>query len=231
LESDLNLRFPEKKWEIINTAVPGHNTVMKVETLKQKALAYGPDIVIIENTASVFDLPNFICESPESEPRDSLSITKSYFVDFLLGRLETLKRNYELFHAPHQKENPGLFESDPQKVPEKYKSMVGWNSYVNAMEELKKMQEENAFEVVIYIAHAPLAMSKKILDLAKQLKFYVLCDFQDFSKPSLLLSKKDAHPSELGHKIKAEAILKFLNDEGIIEKYLARFPNNSSTFP
>src|SRR5262249_1399115 len=35
------------EWEIINTAVPGYNAVMEVETLKEKGLHYKPDIVIV----------------------------------------------------------------------------------------------------------------------------------------------------------------------------------------
>jgi len=47
LEDMLNSEFPEKKWEIINTAVPGYNTYMEIDTLKNKALVYKPDIVIM----------------------------------------------------------------------------------------------------------------------------------------------------------------------------------------
>jgi len=65
LENMLNSKFPEKKWEIINTAVPGYNTYMEVETLKRKAIMYSPDIVIMEygnlkilETFDIHSLPN-----------------------------------------------------------------------------------------------------------------------------------------------------------------------------
>jgi hypothetical protein len=48
LENQLNQTFPGRRWEVINTAVPGYNTVMEVETLREKGLKYEPDIVIIE---------------------------------------------------------------------------------------------------------------------------------------------------------------------------------------
>src|SRR4030043_319513 len=47
LEIKLLRNFPDMTWEVINTAVPGYNTVMEVETLKAKGLQFGPDIVII----------------------------------------------------------------------------------------------------------------------------------------------------------------------------------------
>jgi hypothetical protein len=49
LSKYLNQSLPlVSNWEIINTAVPGYNTVMEVETLKVKALHYSPDLVIID---------------------------------------------------------------------------------------------------------------------------------------------------------------------------------------
>jgi len=104
LERDLNLKFPDKKWEIINTAVPGYNTVMEVETLKQKALIYKPDIVFIEFICNDLDLPNFIYVT-----RNCLSLKKLYSIDFFLKKYKILRGNFELFHAPHQKGDSRFF--------------------------------------------------------------------------------------------------------------------------
>jgi len=38
--------------------------------------------------------------------------------------------------------------------------------------------------------------------------------------PSLVLSKVDLHPNELGHKQKAEALAGFIISEKVIDKYI-----------
>lgn len=63
LEGMLNARFPHQNWEVINTAVPGYNTYIEIETLNRKALAYNPDIVIVEYIGNDLDLPDFLIES------------------------------------------------------------------------------------------------------------------------------------------------------------------------
>ncbi len=48
LEKALNRnKIHKSRWEIVNLAVPGYNAVMEVESLKDKGLAFDPDIVIV----------------------------------------------------------------------------------------------------------------------------------------------------------------------------------------
>ncbi|MFT7664936.1 MAG: hypothetical protein ACI87A_003170, partial [Planctomycetota bacterium] len=60
LEQKLNEQFPERSWEVINTAVPGYNTVIEVATLATKALQLEPDLVLIGFVGNDLDLPNFL---------------------------------------------------------------------------------------------------------------------------------------------------------------------------
>src|SRR5262249_38307858 len=61
LSQYLNQSAPDGySWEIINTAVPGYNTAMEAETLKEKGLHYDPELVIIDYVSNDLSLPNFI---------------------------------------------------------------------------------------------------------------------------------------------------------------------------
>lgn len=95
LEDMLNSSFPTKKWEVINTAVPGYNTFIEVETLAEKGLFFSPDIVLIEYICNDLDLPNFLLERP-----DFLNCGRSFLYTFLKGRFSTLKVPFVLTNAP-----------------------------------------------------------------------------------------------------------------------------------
>ena len=215
LESKLNKRFPQKKWEVINTAVPGYDTVIEVETLKEKMLAYSPDIVIIEFIGNDFQLPNFIYNTSSW-----IDLNRSFFLDFLIKRYVLLKSNsFKLIGAPA---NPRLgwgFEDDPSAVPEQYRDMVGWSSYVTAMTELRELKEQHGFDVVSFLTLG--FKDERVFNLSRQLQFYTTYnDAYDLGDPSLLVSKNDIHPSKLGHRMNAEKLLNFMIDAGIIKKYL-----------
>ncbi|MBU1006553.1 MAG: SGNH/GDSL hydrolase family protein [Candidatus Omnitrophica bacterium] len=213
LEAGLNERFPEKKWEVINTAVPGYNTVMEVETLKKKGLKYNPDIVIIEFIGNDAHLPNFIYKK-----EDFLNTKRSFFWKFLLSRYRLLCFNFNLYESPLRSDCMA-YEFDPSVVPEEFKDMVGWDSYVKAMMELKKMQVKHGFNVVSFLTLG--YKNDKLFDISKRLKFNTT--YNDAYNPhdlSLVISKTDPHPSALGHKRNAELLLNFMISEGIIAQYL-----------
>lgn len=223
LENTLTSRFSERKWEIINTAVPGYNTYMEVETLKRKALVYNPDIIIMEYIGNDLDLPNFIMDST-----DYLNFKKCFFVNFLKGRIEYLNTKLNLIAAPtcldpELKGTRFAGEYNISMVPKEYRHMVGWSSFVAAMSELKKMQQGHHFDVIICISHDwPRSVPTKIISLCSQLRFYSIFSPQKYEPPSLILSNADKHPSILGHKLIADTLLDFMIKEGIVNKYISK---------
>jgi len=215
LEKELNTRFPQKKWEIINTAVPGYNTVMQIETLQQKVLVYKPDIVMMEIIGNDFDLPNFIYELDSC-----LDITKSFFIELLLQRFKSRKENFKLFDAPFSYSS-NSFENDPRKVPLQYRDMVGWDSFVRAAKELKKLQTKNNFIVIVYRTSS--VFDKEIDSLCKQLGFHAIFNFFDWIEDlSLVVSKADRHPNAKQNKKTAEKILNYMTEKEIIYNFLRK---------
>jgi len=90
LSDSLNTGSPEVSWEIINTAVPGYNTVMEVETLADKGLRYEPDLVILEFVGNDLDLPNFIRKN-----ENYFSLKKSFLLEFVSLRLQGKGKGFE----------------------------------------------------------------------------------------------------------------------------------------
>jgi hypothetical protein len=215
LERKLNENFPRKKWEVINTAVPGYNTVMEIETLKEKALVYKPDIVIIEYVGNDMHLPNFIYATT-----DRSNIKKLYFLEFLRKRCNILLKNFNLFESP-LRSDLSAYEYDPSKVPEEFRAVVGWDSYVKAMLKLKKMKEKYKFDVISFLTLG--WKDDRVFELSKMLGFDTL--YNDAYNPrdiSLVISKNDKHPSELGHKKNADFLLEFMIKENIINKHMLK---------
>jgi len=66
------------RWEIVNTAVPGYNAVMEVETLKAKGLHLRPDLVIMAFVVNGLSLPNFI-----RKEENYLTLQKSFVLNHL----------------------------------------------------------------------------------------------------------------------------------------------------
>jgi hypothetical protein len=69
LTQRLTEHFSPVRWEALNTVVPGYNTVMEVETLRRRALHYGPDLVLVHYVGNDRRLPYFLAEASESTMR------------------------------------------------------------------------------------------------------------------------------------------------------------------
>jgi hypothetical protein len=81
LGAALEASHPAVAWEVVNTAVPGYNTVMEVETLEAKGLRFDPDVVVLNFVGNDLGLPNFVEERP-----DVLSLRRSFLLDFARAR-------------------------------------------------------------------------------------------------------------------------------------------------
>lgn len=220
----LGEREPAWRWESINTAVPGYNTVMEVETLEKKGLAYDPDIVVINFVGGDDALPNFIRR--RAEP---LSFGRSFLRDFVhdwrAGRLD--RDDFALADAPRA--NLG-FVADPALVPPEYRAMVGWDAYRGAMDRLRDLSEMHGFRVVV-VGHP--AVYPEVKDLSRSLGFPVVDSMRFMRRfmrangiesdrdPRLIIAPRDSHPTALLHGIIADAIVDGLAESGTLPDTLA----------
>ena len=218
LEDLLNRFAVDTRFETINTAVPGYNTVMEVETLKTKGLAYLPDVVLIHFVGNDLELPNFIrTEEPV------LAFDRSYLIDLLRGgaAAPTVRgglRRHGLERSP-QVEGARRFVSDPDKVPEQYRSMVGWDAYEDAMAELADLGDEHGFRPMLVTFSVVFSRrQERVLNIARRLgidrldvgeayrAYLAEHGLDDYRTSPLALSEENMHPSALGHRIAARVI-------------------------
>lgn len=214
LGNTLNKLTPECRWEIINTAVPGYNTVMEADTLKAKGLKFSPDLVIIQYVGNDLSLPNFL-------PRDYWSFRRLYFLYFLYDRLRGHAYGREFLDYTPQVGDRGGFESDPLLVPPKYKDMVGLPSYVRAMRELKDLAKENNFGLFVF---TQFRLPAEIMEVLDELNIEFLEGADAYSKHMtqheiekyvgsvLSISATDPHPSRISHRVQAQALAEFLRE-------------------
>ncbi len=223
LQNDLNGYFPEVSWEVLNTAVPGYNTVMEAETLNTKGLLYHPDLVVIHFVGNDIDLPNFIIKK-----ENYFTARKSFLFEFISNRLRKTgtKVKDPLVPAPsHIFEQ--RFENDPDRAPEQYKEMVGKQAYHRAMKKLKALSLEYGFELLLVTIQAPdfvretcAQIKVPIIETIQRITQFMESDgIEDYLGSVLTRSVGDPHPSAIGHRIIAECILEYLETSSLISKF------------
>jgi hypothetical protein len=203
----LNSNYPECSWEIINMAVPGYNTVMEVETLKEKGLQYKPDIVLIHYFWNDLRLPNFT-----RKQENYFALNESFIIKYFRGNLRTIKMVWAPRHSV------GInFEDDPEKLPKQYKDMVGIKAYYRAMKELQSLSIKHKFDVVV-LAYRP---DERIKNIVKRLGFHMVemaSLWQEYASEHGILDaegawklhENDTHPSVIAHKFIANTLSKIL---------------------
>ena len=215
LENLLKMDYPEIHWEIINTAVPGYNTVMEVETLKEKGLHYMPDIVIINYVDNDLHLPNFI-----RAQKDYLSLRKSFLKQYLGQLFRKIELNQGLVVAPFDS-NGVNFQSDPQLVPERYRGMVGLEAYEEAMKELKRLSKTHQFDLIMlsewtlpqFVKDICIQLDVPVIETRPEWEEFIHRNNIDDGDAAWRLSPNDFHPSATGHKVIAETVFKFIQQE------------------
>lgn len=220
LEARLNAAHPGTTFEVINTAVPGYNTVMQVETLAAKGLGYEPDIVVIDFVGNDLALPNIIARSTNHWDPSRL-----YLLGALRSRAGGEKAQYRPFEpAPRQ----GMYQ--PEAVPAEYADMVGIAAFRKAMRELVDLGREHEFDVVVsthldseLLRETCRELELPLVELLPRLQRHMQAHgIEELSGSELTLSDTDPHPSALAHEFQAEELERLLTDEGILERAIER---------
>lgn len=188
------------RWEIVNTAVPGYNTAMEIEALKDKGLRYHPDVVIVGYTMmNDTSLPNFI-----REPVNYFSLDRSFLIDFFRNNRFQADAIREV--AEHERKAQDI-EMDPQNVPAQYRDMVGIDAVKNGMLELKALSVEYGFHVVIvgdwlpgWFSDEVTALGFHTIDSKPVWRRYAMMNNIADLDTAGIISVVDGHPSALAHR-------------------------------
>jgi lysophospholipase L1-like esterase len=226
LEQRLNRDAPGVSWQALDTAVPGYNTVMEIETLKTKGLQYQPDLVLLNFVGNDLGLPNFIEQDP-----DYLAPTRSFLLDFVRARLggRAPESGPRLVQLPHAARRVRFDEDEPRHVPAKYRDMVGLGAFQRAMKELQQLSREHNFEVAV-LAHPQARDFVKtethrlgflLIETQPQLEAF-LREHGQAAAGALAIDSRDPHPSPLGHELIAQVLEERLRASGVVDRLVAR---------
>jgi lysophospholipase L1-like esterase len=209
--------------ETVNLAVPGFNTVMEVELLRERVARLEPDLILIEIVGNDLDLPNFLWSAV-----DPWTLHRLFLFDFVRERLRAAPPLQSpaggLSEAPHDGEGSAeTFARDAAEVPSEYASMVGLPAFQKAIDDFAGVGRERQVPVLA-LTHGVWfedAMLKALAD--HQIPVLVLrsalrkraraLGAPDYARSPLALSPQDLHPSALGHQAIAEELAAWLRTQ------------------
>jgi hypothetical protein len=223
LEERLRRDRPEHGWDVVNMAVPGYNTAMEAAALEARGLAFQPDLVLVGYCGNDLALPNFIVPD---EP--AWSLRTSYLLRFVWRRLRRSgavdpERPTGMRHAPWSRASEG-FESDPDRVPERYRDLVGWDAFTHALRAMRDRGRERGFEVAVvaFMEVRPnraldvvAALGLPLIDVGvAQAEYLRAHGGSEAAASALVLRPDDQHPSGLSHRLAADAVYDWMRARG-----------------
>ncbi|MFN7971114.1 MAG: GDSL-type esterase/lipase family protein [Acidobacteriota bacterium] len=227
LQVSLNALYPSRRWETVNTAVPGYSAHMEVATLEEAALDLRPDVVIYGYCINDLELPRFL-----QRRQDHLTLTRSYLVDFIRerrfrGRHSAGEDLVGLTRADRRLWN----DCDPETVPPEYAHMVGLGALERALDRLEELSRTRAFRAVV-LAHPPVLPEHDVLLRARFSVVYTeplieryleTHGIEKLEESPLIVGHAcsgrslDLHPSAEGHALILQALLDGVRWEALAE--------------
>ncbi len=142
LERELQIRLAGVPCEVLNMAVPGYNTRLEVELLKEKGLKYQPDIVVVGWCYNDYDQPFFKLDFGQFKRRD---------VSFLHALLFDRVRLAELMggNTIDAIRPPSPPKVSPETPPAKPADPIT-DEVSAALRDLVRLREAHGFRVLLF---------------------------------------------------------------------------------
>jgi len=220
LERRLAEKFPDRRFEIWNLAVPGYDAVQEVEAFAAKVDRLDRDLVVIGWVGNDMDLPNFLAERPRVAALD-----KSFLAELVAKRLhahdDSQGVDAGLFEVPHD-EGTGRFLLNRAEVPERYWPLAGWDNMKDAYRRLRRMTKERGIPAVVVFAGGQRQFKAFCADegfIVVESQHRVLRYEKEHGVDrhvALQLSRTDPHPNGTGHELIAESLLESLVESGAL---------------
>lgn len=235
LERRLNEKSRAQKFEVIDFAAPGYNTVMEAETFVQRCLEYAPDLVLLNFNTNDYDVPNFM-----RRPRNLATLRRSYVFDLAYSVYEGVMGlggeqppPFVFRNRTTAQRQAARLDEDPA-LPDEYRHMVGAKGVVRGLERLAGAARERAIPFVVFdVKPYPGLQSTYVRDEwrdgqrellereSRRLGFYFLNTYPYYVnylnrhpdanlRTVFAVSERDGHPNTLAHSINAEALFDFL---------------------
>lgn len=204
--------------EVLNFGVPGYNTVQEIELLKEKAIAYQPDMVIVGYLLNDAEGAISAESVAPQHPAGGLPLPPA-LKSFLSRNLHSYRFLAARFHQLLMK--LGIRESTEQGVIRLYANTPEWLTALNALDELASISKQRNFIVVFVIipylyrldAYPYTTIHNQLSTIAQERNFIVVDTIPSFvgrREGELHVDATDTHPNAEAHAIIASAILESL---------------------
>lgn len=245
LESMLNERGP-RRYEVLNFGVPGYNTSQEAEVVREKALAFHPDLLIVFYVGNDIRLCNYIIPDPTWL---GALFHRSYLLHYLLRAIDLglatpngvnyaypsawveFKWHWLGMAYPHQRvyPQPGLEEAEYDQtrnppvqrwwVPKRYWDMLGYGNYAA---HLKTIRDLAAGAGIPFVSAGLL--NKEALDANAKLHIkYVIGGFwpaqfaiDHHGDEASFVIPNDGHYSAAGTAAAAQRLFDYLVAQGLV---------------
>jgi len=216
----LDRRRPGERFEVIQLAQPGMNTVEQASQLVEEGLAYGPDVVVLgyvlndsedENAAEERRARDWVLEKRERKSKVRKFLNQSVLYRLISGRLEATlenRRRLAAYRSQFLADYPGWIAS--QKALKLMGSVCREKGipFVVMIFPLFGQPLDDSYpftEIHGLIAHAAAEAGARVVDLLpsyRGLRWDVL----------VVDGVDDEHPNEIAHRIAAGVLLRALDD-------------------
>lgn len=232
------------EWRVVNTGVPGYNTVMEVATLEEKALGFDPDLVIVGLCSNDYSPPNFV--RPAEDP---WSLTRSYLLDFIHERINGDEPGAR-FRSEALVGRGGLIR-DGGVEPARYADLYGREAFRDALVRLRDLGRREGFRILVFLMYAPpsravepapeakgLEEAPGMLEVCRELGFDTFSLMPDIEravesmtgapfswdgyKESLAVSARNTHPNPTLHALAARRLFEQLKQSGALAELTRR---------
>jgi lysophospholipase L1-like esterase len=188
LENMLNEKKGNKKYEVLNLAVPGYNMVQKVEFFIRTGLQFDPDLIILQYCGD-----DIINKTEKDE----------FYKKYLLNISELVKVNKSILIGLEEKIIKAYLTSLEKKPFHEV-----WKNVEIPLKELAKITTSKKIKVIIFIYPFPSGHESELRKIASTYGWNLL-EYKELTNydPSLLiLNEKDKHPNAFAHKLIAKEL-------------------------
>ena len=209
LEHDLGTRFPDRRFEAWNLAVPGYNAVQEVAALGDKIDALDPDLLVVGWVGNDMDLPNFL-----TAPSPVWSLDRSFLLDMIFQRWSSSEQTTAagLFEVPVD-ETTRRHALAPDSLPARYRPLVGLDNMNAAYRRLLSIAEERRIPAVVVFIGGPRWFVERcakqgfiVVEAQHEILRYEAEHHVD-RHVALQLSPSDPHPNAIGHALIEQALV------------------------
>lgn len=203
--------------EILNFAVPGYNTAIELNVIKQKILPYQPDMIILGYVANDIDLPNFVRTRIKSTSYLAYAIQKIASTFQPNTPSQVLGIETDIHNSPWDETARG-FLNNPDKIPQEYAYMVGLENFFKLMQEIADITINRHIPVVVLanyldryeIKSKLTTMGFHVFDVwASSEKLMI--DQNILYEQAVLDYPGDQHLNNVGHRIWGETLYSYLH--------------------